>query len=63
MVLADLVSRLGVATIKGLQNGGIIPVAKHFPGHGDTSVDSMWVCLIVNHDWTLCFELRLFRQP
>jgi len=60
---ADLVSRLGVATIKGLQNGGIIPVAKHFPGHGDTSVDSHVGLPIVNHDLDRLksFELRPFQ--
>jgi len=34
------VSRLGVAYMRGLQNNGIIACAKHFPGHGDTNVDS-----------------------
>ncbi|MGF9695856.1 beta-N-acetylhexosaminidase [Paenibacillus sp. MABNR03] len=37
---AELVSRLGIAEMKGLRSQGIIPVVKHFPGHGDTSVDS-----------------------
>jgi len=36
----DLVSTLGVATMKGISSSGVIPVVKHFPGHGDTSVDS-----------------------
>ncbi len=35
-----LVGRHGVAAIQGFLAGGIIPVAKHFPGHGNTSVDS-----------------------
>ncbi|MDO8283222.1 MAG: glycoside hydrolase family 3 protein [Thermodesulfovibrionia bacterium] len=30
----------GKEFIKGFQNAGIIACAKHFPGHGDTSVDS-----------------------
>ncbi|MGN7412601.1 beta-N-acetylhexosaminidase [Paenibacillus sp. SAF-068] len=37
---AELVSRMGIAEMKGLRSEGIIPVVKHFPGHGDTSVDS-----------------------
>jgi beta-N-acetylhexosaminidase len=37
---ADVVSKLGVETMKGLQSQNIISVVKHFPGHGDTSVDS-----------------------
>ena len=36
----DLVSKLGVAYIRGLQENGIYATAKHFPGHGDTKVDS-----------------------
>ena len=34
------VSEFGNAYIKGLQEQGIIATAKHFPGHGDTVVDS-----------------------
>ena len=36
----DLVSRHTVAWIKGLQRAGVAAAAKHFPGHGNTSVDS-----------------------
>jgi beta-N-acetylhexosaminidase len=35
-----LVGRLGAAFIKGLQSQRVIATAKHFPGHGDTEVDS-----------------------
>lgn len=34
------VARMGVATIRGMQDAGIMACAKHFPGHGDTNVDS-----------------------
>ncbi|MEM9858570.1 MAG: glycoside hydrolase family 3 N-terminal domain-containing protein [Bacteroidota bacterium] len=37
---ADLVSQKASAYMLGLQETGIIAVAKHFPGHGDTQVDS-----------------------
>ncbi|WP_254450434.1 beta-N-acetylhexosaminidase [Cohnella herbarum] len=37
---ATLVTDMGIAAMKGLQEGGTIAVVKHFPGHGDTSVDS-----------------------
>jgi beta-N-acetylhexosaminidase len=36
----DLVSRHVVAWVAGLQDTGIAACAKHFPGHGDTDVDS-----------------------
>ena len=34
------VARLGAAMVKGYQAAGIISCLKHFPGHGDTTVDS-----------------------
>ena len=34
--------------IKGLQEGGMVSVAKHFPGHGDTSEDSHFALPKVN---------------
>lgn len=36
----QLVSKCGIAMIKGLLAGGVLCTTKHFPGHGDTSVDS-----------------------
>lgn len=36
----EIVSKLGIQTMKGIQSQNIIPVIKHFPGHGDTSIDS-----------------------
>lgn len=36
----QLVSRMSEAMIKGLQDGKVIATAKHFPGHGDTDIDS-----------------------
>jgi beta-N-acetylhexosaminidase len=36
----DLVSRHSTAFIRGLQDVGVAACAKHFPGHGDTAVDS-----------------------
>jgi beta-N-acetylhexosaminidase len=35
-----LVARHVAAFVRGLQDGGVAACAKHFPGHGDTSVDS-----------------------
>lgn len=36
----ELVARKSIAYMKGLQGGGVIATAKHFPGHGDTDTDS-----------------------
>jgi beta-N-acetylhexosaminidase len=36
----ETVARFGIAMMRGLRTGGVIPCGKHFPGHGDTAVDS-----------------------
>lgn len=36
----DLVAKLGIKMIEGIQNNGVSTAAKHFPGHGDTATDS-----------------------
>lgn len=46
----EIVRDLGIETMKGIQSGGIISVIKHFPGHGDTSVDSHIGLPTVEHD-------------
>ncbi|GMV21766.1 MAG: hypothetical protein AMXMBFR57_17150 [Acidimicrobiia bacterium] len=47
---ADVVSRVGVALIDVLHREGIVACGKHFPGHGDTSVDSHHELPMVEHD-------------
>jgi len=37
---AELVERAGLAVMRGMRDQGVISVVKHFPGHGDTAVDS-----------------------
>jgi len=37
---ASQVTACGRAAVEGMQAAGVIPVVKHFPGHGDTSLDS-----------------------
>ncbi len=44
------VSEFGVAYLKGSQDAGIIAAAKHFPGHGDTGVDSHLELPVLNFD-------------
>jgi beta-N-acetylhexosaminidase len=36
----ETVGKFVSAQVKGLSEGGVIPCVKHFPGHGDTAVDS-----------------------
>lgn len=37
---ADTVAALGVHALRGLADGGVLACLKHFPGHGDTPIDS-----------------------
>ncbi|WP_397538029.1 glycoside hydrolase family 3 protein [Rummeliibacillus pycnus] len=46
----DLVALLGIRQANGLQSQNIIATGKHFPGHGDTNVDSHYGLPIVNHN-------------
>ncbi len=36
----DLVAEMVASSVRGLQEGGVLATAKHFPGHGDTATDS-----------------------
>lgn len=44
---AEDVSRNGITIMKELSTGGIIPVVKHFPGHGSTNKDSHFFLPII----------------
>ncbi len=46
----EVVTKLGVAFIRGLQDHGVISTVKHFPGHGDTDIDSHIELPVVLHD-------------
>lgn len=58
------VARLGCAVIKGYQEHGMIATAKHFPGHGDTHVDSHEDLPVLPFDRERLerFELYPFRE-
>lgn len=47
---AHRVSALGVAYSRGLEDGGVQAVAKHFPGHGDTDTDTHKSFTVVTHN-------------
>src|SRR5690625_4558929 len=56
---SEMVGKLGVQTIEGMKTQQIIPVVKHFPGHGDTDVDSHLELPIVDKNIAQLQELEL----
>lgn len=61
---SELVSSMGLALGKGLSDNGIISVYKHFPGHGDTDVDSHYSLPVINKtkEEFLSLELVPFKN-
>ncbi len=58
------VDELAIAYMKGMHSVGVLACAKHFPGHGDTSVDSHKSLPVVTHDRSRLdsVELAPFRK-
>ncbi|MCB2379767.1 serine hydrolase [Hymenobacter sp. BT635] len=56
----EQVSKRGVAYIRGLQDHGIMAVVKHFPGHGDTDVDSHVALPVINSDLARLTNVDLY---
>lgn len=59
-----IVETMGIATMQGLKDEDVIPVIKHFPGHGDTEVDSHIGLPVVEKsiDQLYDFELVPFKK-
>lgn len=53
------VARLGAALLRGLQSQGVLGCGKHFPGHGDTDVDSHLALPSLPHDLDRLKEVEL----
>ena len=58
------VAKLGIQYVKGLQENGVMAVAKHFPGHGDTDTDSHVALPVINTDMARLTKVDLvpFQQ-
>lgn len=56
----EKVAAKGAAYLRGLQDHGICAVAKHFPGHGDTSRDSHYVLPTIPHQRQRLEQVELF---
>ena len=58
-----LVSEMARAYVRGIEAGGMLSTAKHFPGHGDTSVDTHLGLAVIDHPRTRldAVELPPFR--
>ena len=60
----ELVSAFGIAYAKGVESGGIISVAKHFPGHGGANQDSHYETAKLNRSLSALdtIDLTPFRN-
>ena len=54
------VARKAIAYMRGLQTAGIIATAKHFPGHGDTDVDSHLGLPLIAHTRARLDSIELY---
>ncbi len=54
------VAQKGVAYMRGLQSVKVLASAKHFPGHGDTDVDSHLGLPIIKHDKNRLDSIELY---
>lgn len=54
------VARKAVMYMKGLQDGGVLANAKHFPGHGDTDKDSHKTLPVISHSRARLDSLELY---
>lgn len=54
------VAEFGLEYMKGLQDVGVMACAKHFPGHGDVSVDSHFDLPVINKTVKQLDTLELF---
>lgn len=56
----ERVARLGIMYALGMQSQHVMAVAKHFPGHGDTDVDSHLDLPVINHSAAHLDSIELY---
>jgi beta-N-acetylhexosaminidase len=54
------VARMGLQYMRGMQDHGVMACAKHFPGHGDVSVDSHYDLPVINKSRSELDSLELY---
>ncbi len=55
----EMVARYAEAFIQGVESEGLLATAKHFPGHGDTDIDSHLALPVIHHDYQRLDSLEL----
>jgi beta-glucosidase-like glycosyl hydrolase/CubicO group peptidase (beta-lactamase class C family) len=56
----EKVTEKSLMYMKGLQDNGILATGKHFPGHGDTNVDSHLDLPLITHSFTRLDSIELY---
>lgn len=56
----EKVSKYGIALMQGMKDAGVAGSAKHFPGHGDTDVDSHLALPKINFDYQRLDTLEMY---
>jgi beta-N-acetylhexosaminidase len=54
------VAAKSIAYFKGLQENGVMACGKHFPGHGDTDIDSHYDLPVIHHDMKRLENMELY---
>lgn len=56
----EKVANYGIALMQGMKDAGVAGSAKHFPGHGDTDVDSHLALPKINFDYERLDSLEMY---
>lgn len=55
----NIVSKFGNKFIEGVESENVLPTAKHFPGHGDTDIDSHLSLPVIEYDFARLDSIEL----